>query len=171
MPIKINGATSGSTTITAPDTGGDETIVLSTALAGKADIVTNGAWTSYTPTTTRLTVGNGTLRGHYIQVGKLVTVRIYFEMGSTSSVLAGGGVAFSYPVTAKSGLADHLLGTAYFENAGIAGYNGFVRYGATSVQPSPINGASGQVDFMTVNYPFTWGIGDYVMLHFSYEAA
>jgi hypothetical protein len=36
MPITINGATSGSTTITAPDTGSDETIELSTALDAKA---------------------------------------------------------------------------------------------------------------------------------------
>ena len=40
MPIKINGATSGSTTITAPDTGSDETIELSTALAAKVDYAT-----------------------------------------------------------------------------------------------------------------------------------
>jgi hypothetical protein len=38
MPIKINGATSGSTTITAPATGSDETIELSTALAAKLPI-------------------------------------------------------------------------------------------------------------------------------------
>jgi hypothetical protein len=38
MPIKINGATSGSTTITAPASGGDETIELSSALAGKLPI-------------------------------------------------------------------------------------------------------------------------------------
>jgi hypothetical protein len=38
MPITINGATSGSTTITAPATGSDETIELSTALAAKLDI-------------------------------------------------------------------------------------------------------------------------------------
>ena len=37
MPIKINGATSGSTTITAPATGSDESIELSTALASKLD--------------------------------------------------------------------------------------------------------------------------------------
>jgi len=36
--VKINGQTSGSTTITAPATGGDETIELSTALAGKLPI-------------------------------------------------------------------------------------------------------------------------------------
>lgn len=38
MPIKINGSTSGSTTITAPATGTDETIELSTALAAKLGI-------------------------------------------------------------------------------------------------------------------------------------
>lgn len=35
--IKINGTSSGSTTITAPASGGDETIELSTALAAKLD--------------------------------------------------------------------------------------------------------------------------------------
>jgi hypothetical protein len=36
--VKINGQTSGSTTITAPASGGDETIELSSALAGKLPI-------------------------------------------------------------------------------------------------------------------------------------
>jgi Chaperone of endosialidase len=45
MPIKINGATSGSTTITAPATGGDESIELSTALAAKMPIA-GGTFTS-----------------------------------------------------------------------------------------------------------------------------
>jgi hypothetical protein len=38
MPINIKGQTSGSTTITAPNTGGDETIELSTALGSKLPI-------------------------------------------------------------------------------------------------------------------------------------
>jgi hypothetical protein len=45
--IKIKGATSGSTTITAPDTGGDETIELSSALAGKLESAT--AASTYLP--------------------------------------------------------------------------------------------------------------------------
>jgi hypothetical protein len=36
--LRIKGATSGSTTITAPDTGGDESIELSTVLASKLDL-------------------------------------------------------------------------------------------------------------------------------------
>lgn len=43
MPIKIKGATSGSTTITAPDTGGEETIELSTALAAKVAYPSGGS--------------------------------------------------------------------------------------------------------------------------------
>ena len=39
MPVKINGTTSGSTTITAPASGADETIELSTALAAKTNKV------------------------------------------------------------------------------------------------------------------------------------
>lgn len=39
MPVRINGATSGSITISAPTSGPDETIVLSTALSSKAERV------------------------------------------------------------------------------------------------------------------------------------
>lgn len=41
--IKINGDTSGSTTITAPATGSDETIELSTTLASKVDYPSGGS--------------------------------------------------------------------------------------------------------------------------------
>lgn len=42
--IKINGTSSGSTTITAPASGGDESIELSTALAAKGDVA-GETWT------------------------------------------------------------------------------------------------------------------------------
>jgi hypothetical protein len=42
MPIKLTGSSSGSTTITAPATGGDDTIELSTALAAKVAYPTGG---------------------------------------------------------------------------------------------------------------------------------
>lgn len=42
MPIKINGATSGSVTITAPDTGSDQTVELVGALAAKANYPSGG---------------------------------------------------------------------------------------------------------------------------------
>lgn len=54
--------------------------------AGTTDI--SAAWTAYTPTAANFTVGNGTLTGRYIQIGKIIIVRITFTAGSTSSYTA-----------------------------------------------------------------------------------
>lgn len=167
MPLKINGLTTGSVTLAAPATGSDVTLILPSS-AGTVQTVP-GAWTAYTPTTFNLTVGNGTLTGHYVQIGKLVVTRIYFVMGSTSSI--SGTVGFSYPVPALSLGNTHLIGTAYFEDNGVLGYNGFVRFAGDRALPSPINSASGGAAFMVSNYPFTWGTGDWVGMTFQYEAA
>lgn len=58
MPIKINGSTSGSTTITAPATGTDETIELSTVLAAKAPLASPTL--TGTPTAPTATAGTNT---------------------------------------------------------------------------------------------------------------
>lgn len=57
------------------------------------------AWTSYTPTVTNLTTGDGTLASSYVQFGKTVIYRGRFTFGSTSSV--GGVLTVTLPVTAK----------------------------------------------------------------------
>src|ERR1044071_1955961 len=50
-------------------------------------------WDSYTPTwtnsTTNPTIGNGTLSGAYIQVGKFVVFRVSIGMGSTTTFGTG----------------------------------------------------------------------------------
>ena len=56
--IKINGTSSGSTTITAPASGGDETIELSTALAAKADLASPAL--TGTPTAPTAAAGTNT---------------------------------------------------------------------------------------------------------------
>lgn len=88
--IKINGTSSGSTTITAPASGGDETIELSTALAAKLDSIASAtsfvatdqttASTTYTDLTTAgpaVTVTTGTKA--------LVIVTGYLYAGNTNS--------------------------------------------------------------------------------------
>lgn len=67
-----------------------------------AQIGSGTALTSYTPTYANLTVGNGTHRSAYLQLGKLVFVRIGFTFGSTSSM--GTAPTATLPVTAKSSI-------------------------------------------------------------------
>ena len=45
---------------------------------------TGGAWQTWTPTYNNLTVGNGTVTCGYKQIGKTVTFRWIFQLGSTS---------------------------------------------------------------------------------------
>lgn len=56
------------------------------------------AWTTYTPTLTNITLGNGALDAAYMRIGHLVFVRFRFLAGSTTSYSAGT-LAFSAPVT------------------------------------------------------------------------
>lgn len=54
-----------------------------------------GAWTSYTPTWTNVTVGNGTVTAKYYLMNKIGFVMLDFVWGSTSS--ATGLFTFSMP--------------------------------------------------------------------------
>ncbi|MFB7219333.1 hypothetical protein [Streptomyces sp. NPDC056227] len=70
-----------------------------------------GAWTSYTPTwtaaTTNPTIGNGTLTGRYIKVGRTVTVSLLLIPGSTTTY--GSGVyLFGLPFPAASDVVSCL---------------------------------------------------------------
>lgn len=72
-----------------------------------------GAWTSYTPTYTNITVGNATVTARYVQLGKLVHVSWAFTVGSTTT-FAAAQAAFSLPVTASSTNFGWLTG--YFSD-------------------------------------------------------
>lgn len=58
------------------------------------------AWTSWTPTYTNLTIGNGTVVSTYLQVGKLVHFYWRFTVGSTSS--SAVNMRVSLPVNVKN---------------------------------------------------------------------
>lgn len=175
MPVKINGSTSGSTTITAPATGTDETIELSTALAAKATTANfpSGAWSAYTPSFSGASIGNATVTFAYTQLGKTVHVRGSVTFGSTTSFT--GPLDISLPVNVKSAyIGVHPIGCA----------NAYDISGSVSIcqpvviSPSQIriiatltNGAWATNAEIGVNNPFTWATGDYLFLSLTYEAA
>jgi hypothetical protein len=73
-----------------------------------------GAWTSYTPTwtgaTTNPVIGNGTLTGRYIKVGRTCTVSLLLIPGSTTTYGAGTYL-FGLPFPAASDVVS-CLGSA-----------------------------------------------------------
>jgi hypothetical protein len=135
-------------------------------------ISATGAWTSWTPTWTNLTVGNGVGDYKYLIVGKTVHFRLKFTLGTTSAVATGP--RFSLPVN-STGMGDndaYAIGTSL--DAGIAAYYAFGRFGTSSTCDVMCGTASGSYighANIATTVPFTWATGDIIQLTGSYEAA
>ena len=90
--------------------------LLLTAASGEATgLKYTGGWTTWTPTYTRLTIGNGTVTARYQQIGK--TVNFYWSLvwGSTTSVT--NFPAISAPITPAITTVDYAVGTGILRDA------------------------------------------------------
>lgn len=133
-----------------------------------------GAWASFTPTWTAATsnpsLGNGTLIGKYIQLGKTIHFRVKLVFGSTTTS-GTGAWRFDLPVAPH---ADYSSNTGlnvggYAENNGVAGYSidgARIDSGSTIIVQSPNGG-----NVYQSGTPFAWGNLDFLSFHGTYEAA
>lgn len=129
------------------------------------------AWGSYTPTTTGLTLTGGTLKANYIQLGKTVTFKVSFLLGSGSAVT--GSPTFTLPVPATSFYAVNsgMIGLSNFVNTGSADYLGSVRLNSTTACGVLIIGSSGLSTAVSSSAPFSFTSGSLIVLQATYEAA
>lgn len=133
--------------------------------------------TSYSPTLTNFTLGNGTVNyALFGQTGKTVRVRIGVTLGSTSSV--SGQIFISLPVTASPNYAANSaapVGKATIVDVSTAAYfNGTLTWSTTtSVLLTADNAQSNFVlqSSTSSSVPMVWATGDGFYLEFSYEAA
>jgi DNA-binding beta-propeller fold protein YncE len=139
-----------------------------------ADQAFLAAWTTYTPTWTANVgipvIGNGTLAGRYLQIGKTVFFAINLTAGSTTTFgTAGNFWIFSLPVTASAS-AFAVGGSAYVEDAGTKVYVANPRFNTTTtiVVDQTNETTSGSVGS---TMPFTWATGDILRLAAFYEVA
>lgn len=138
--------------------------------------LSNTPWSSWAPSFSATTVGNGVVVAQFKQIGKVVHGEIGFTMGSTSSM--GANSTFSLPVTGASRYAGSTtlpdIGTVYMEDAGVAGYHGICRIASTTTASVTSLGSAGTFvtnGGNTSTAPFTWGIGDFYIGSFVYEPA
>jgi hypothetical protein len=151
---------------------------LNTQLRDNLDAI-GGAWTSYTPTWTNVTIGNATQNSAYIAAGKLYIVRTSIVFGSTTSL---SGIP---EITLPGGVS--VRGSGAYEDTSIFGVGGF-RSGAGNDYPAGImrsGTTAARVRFLTYNtagtyalydtvsatIPFTWGNGARISGTFVFEAA
>lgn len=145
-------------------------------VAGNMAIL-GGAWSTYTPTLTNITLGNGTLAGRYRAVGKTVDFLITLTFGSTTSI-TGSNSKMTLPVTALSG---------NWTSGDCAGYDTSAnQWFPLCIFTAAAGGGASTADFLIKTYntsagsnavtisssaPFTWATGDVLTIRGKYEAA
>lgn len=124
-------------------------------------------WTSFTPTTTNITLGNGTLAGVYMQAGKFVQFRIKFTLGSTSAVT--GSPTFTLPVTAF-GNRVVCAGVSMYDSSAASG-SAYKLGGAFNSSTTNLLVRDDSSTVLSSTSPFTWATDDELLITGCYEAA
>ena len=125
-------------------------------------------WTTYTPSNTGITVGNGTQTARYVKIGKTVTVSYRIVLGSTSSF--SGGIYVGLPSTnnsfAKCVVNCTDAGTGNFLAVGAADSG----QGSVLIRPNKANATYATWDD-NLTAMFTWATNDELKFSITYEEA
>ena len=128
-------------------------------------------WQTWTPTYTRMTIGNGTVTARYQQIGKTVNFFWRLVWGSTTSVVNYPVV--SAPVTALSS-AQYGVGNAILWDVSVKLYHGFVQMtGGNGLYISSGNtgGTWLEEGIIDSGSPAPWTTNDQWTITGTYEAA
>lgn len=137
------------------------------AIEGNID----GAWTSYTPTLTNITLGNGTLTGRWKKLGsKTIVGSVLFIAGSTTSYSAGN-LSFGLPPSTPRASYDSSVDTV--------GYGNVNNNSAATREPVILMPNVGFTAFLmsrigglvTNTVPFAFGTASRIGFQFMYEIA
>lgn len=127
--------------------------------------------TSYTPTLTNLTLGNGTLNAKYVRINKFIFGQISLVFGSTT--IMGSSPSFSLPVTGAT-IISQTGPQVYLLDSGVAFYIAGANISTTAITPYAVN-VAGTYPTNSANFsstvPFTWATNDSINITFQYEAA
>ena len=183
IPATIFDAKGDIIAATAADTasrlavGANDTVLTAdstTATGLKWAAVSGGSvtYTTWTPTFTNFTLGNGTLVARYGTSGKFVNFSIGIQLGSTSSV--SGSIQFSLPKTPKNTTLDidQFVFTAFLEG-GVDIYFGATELGTTNgvIYAMLANSTYVSRTGTSATVPFTWGNTDVIQITGVYEEA
>lgn len=134
------------------------------------------AWTSYVPTWTASSVnpaiGNGTLVGAYMRVGKTVIFRITMTAGSTTT-FGTGRWSLTLPVATTSGHLWRFTAHQYDTSAALPLAAWALNAGSSTTLDLYTGGttAGGYDRSLQGAVPFAWATGDRLSVSGTYEAA
>lgn len=128
------------------------------------------AWTTYAPTWSGITVGNGVTDAKYVKVGKHVSFYAKFTLGSTSAVT--GQITVTVPTATKVQSSGVFNGV--FVDSGV-GFSPILIYPAsvTELYCYGIGTTASYAGAAATNgsIPFTWSVNDAIWVGGVYEAA
>lgn len=138
--------------------------------ASKIDFTTF-LWSSFTPTFTNLSLGNGTLTAKYTVVGKICLFKITVLFGSTTAV--SGAVSATLPQTAATFIGSSPnIGNATLLDTGTALFAGPVYMTSTTqINVRVYNAASTYLSAtqLSATIPHTWANTDELVINGTYE--
>ena len=132
-------------------------------------------WSSYTVTWTtngtQPAIGNGTLTGYYLKIGKNVYFRIKLT-GGTTTTWGTGEFIFSLPVNAASDFTDTAIGNFRLRISAGNNYIGIVYIKTSSTVSCMVqDSTTGKGTGVGNGAPTGWTSGSYIYLSGVYEAA
>ena len=136
------------------------------------DISPLSAWTTYTPTWTGLSVGNGTVTARYVKFNTTAIVKLRLVFGTTSTMT--GPADATLPVSPANYSGVPMLGWATYQDSGGTIYSGAPAWisGSTVRFIRWINSSNNIVNAELSNVaPFTWGNTDTIDATIIYETA
>lgn len=128
------------------------------------------AGTSFTPTWSGYTRGNGTTVAYYLQVNKLVYVYINETLGTTSAVT--GALTLTLPFTAANVNSIQYFGGQFADSSAFVSYAAIVQgITTTTAQLRAINAAGTYANYVATSatVPMTWASTDQIITTFWYE--
>ena len=149
-------------------TAGQVLTVNSGATAPEWATPTGSTWTTWSPTYTGLTVGNGTITARYNTNNNVVYFQWKLVFGSTSSI--SGDVTVSLPLTANT---SNSLAQVSILDEFVAYYVGIGLVGTTSVLARVTTAGGTYVGNASLSstVPMTWNSGDSMVVAGFYEKA
>lgn len=137
---------------------------------------TSGQWKDFVPSWTNLSVGNGTIRAKYYQIGKIVVVDVFLLFGTTTSIT--GTVRMTLPVEMPASIASynwHRVGMCQLVDEGSAVYGGTLNSQLSSTEIQfYVESANGTYvspgAAVNATTPHTWANTDKISFNIVYEA-
>jgi hypothetical protein len=128
----------------------------------------SGAWITWTPSVSNVTIGNGSITARYQQTSNVINFSVKIVFGSTTTI--SGSPNFTMPVAANS----VAVFPVYILDTGVAAYLGSAYLPIGSSMFLDLIDTTSNRALLTAfssTSPFTWGTGDFFSVSGSYEVA